>query len=77
MTRTPPTRGIRVAGHRHEWDRNGRCTVALTVGPCYAEQCRAADCATARRAPTDFCADHHALARQLTMPANRPRVVSR
>jgi hypothetical protein len=77
MSRVPPTRGIRVAGHRHEWDRDGRCTIPLTIGRCFAEKCRAPDCDVARSAPVDFCADHRALARQLTMPAHRPRIVKR
>jgi hypothetical protein len=73
--RTPPTPGIRLAGHRHAWGADGRCTVALTVGPCFAEKCRAPDCDVARSAPVDYCTAHRALARQLTMPAHRPRVV--
>jgi hypothetical protein len=75
---TPPTRGLTLTAHAHEWDATGACTRTVDRNlACHARRCRAPACDAARVVPVDYCAAHHALARQLTMPAHRPRVVSR
>jgi hypothetical protein len=59
MSRTPPTRGIPLPIHRHEWDATGRCVVMLVgAGRCHAERCAVRDCDTRREPHLRVCLTH-------------------